>query len=211
MSDERRPLGPLGKTLLAIGVLLALALAGVTLLAWIEKTRVRTPEAAKHWVWSEEQESLKDHATKLFPELNVALIATPTSARTWPANMTLELSEGGRVLLRVDVWEVPRTGGRYFSRTAIARSGSLVLVSEFSPISTGCSISAYDLESGMKVWHTDLEGLGPIDHSKYSNRVQMEVIDRVLVVRGWEAAGRYIECLSISDGRRVWHEKQGPP
>ncbi len=124
--------------------------------------------------------------------------------------MTLELSEGERVLLRVDVWESTRTGGKYFSRTAIARSGSLVLVAEFSPIATGCAISAYDLENGMSVWHTDLEGLGPIDHSKYSNRVQMEVIDRVLVVRGWEAAGHYIECLSIADGHRVWHEKQGP-
>jgi hypothetical protein len=109
----------------------------------------------------------------------------------------------------VGAWEIRRTGGGPFLRTALARSGDLVLVAEFSPISTGCSISAYDLRSGERAWHTDLEGLGPIDHSKYSNRVRMEAIDRVLVVRGWESAGRYVECLSVADGRKLSNEKLG--
>jgi hypothetical protein len=198
---------------IAVGVLLALALAGATVLALIEKRRVRVPEAAKHWVWAEDQEALNERAMRLFPELQVAVIVTPTTSvsQRWPEDRTLELTEGGKVLLRVGVWELGRAGGGASAMTGLARDENLVLVAEFSPISTGCSISAYDLRSGEKVWQKALEGLGPIDHSKYSNRVQMEVIDRVLVVRGWEAAGRYIECLSVSDGRKLSNEKLGLP
>jgi hypothetical protein len=102
---------------------------------------------------------------------------------------------------------VLETEGSYHDETALARSENVIFVADFSPIASGCAVTAYDLETGRKLWHTALVGIGPTAHSRYYNRVQMDVIEEVLVIRGWEAHGKYIECLATASGRAVWHEK----
>ena len=61
----------------------------------------------------------------------------------------------------------------------------------------GCAVAAYDLETGKRLWRTELEALGPVSHKQGFNHVQMESIDQVLVVRGWEEAGKYVEVLAF--------------
>jgi hypothetical protein len=73
--------------------------------------------------------------------------------------------------------------------------------------SSGCSVVAFDLKAGKELWKATLKGLGPIDHSKYHNRVRMErVDDAVFAVYGQESAGRYVELVDFKTGRTVGHK-----
>jgi hypothetical protein len=76
---------------------------------------------------------------------------------------------------------------------ALAEDGVRLYVAEHSLIATGAHITAYDAATGAKLWSQSVQGIGPIAHSKYANRVTLAVIRGALVVFGNEAAGRYIE------------------
>ena len=87
--------------------------------------------------------------------------------------------------------------------TVLARSGQTLFVTDFSPIATGCALVAIDLKTGKEVWKTRLKGLGPIAHTKYRNRVMIDVDGKAIVVRGNEAAGRYLEFVDIKTGKML--------
>lgn len=70
-------------------------------------------------------------------------------------------------------------------------------------MATGCKIVAIDLTNGTIQWTTQLKGVGAVSHSRYSNAVNMEATDNVVIVRGNEAAGRYVEILDIGTGKTV--------
>ncbi len=77
----------------------------------------------------------------------------------------------------------------------------------FSGNSTGCKIIALDVAFGQIIWERQLNGLGSVGHSRYSNRVQMQLIDEKLVVFGWESGGKYIEILDPKDGNLILNKK----
>ncbi len=164
------------------------------------------PEAAKRWAWSAKQAGLEACAKNLLPDFDVALVAT--GAMTWPArSYTLRVEKAKKVVLAVPVWEETDDSERGRNRTALARRKNVLFVAEFQAVDCGCSVSGYDLETGKRAWQVELEGVGCVLHSGYENRVQMESIDEVLVVRGDETAGRYLECRSTKDGHAVWHQR----
>ena len=73
--------------------------------------------------------------------------------------------------------------------------------------SSGCAVVAFDLKAGKELWKASLKGLGPVDHSKYRNRVWMERLDEtVFAVYGHESAGRYVELVDYKSGRTVGHK-----
>jgi hypothetical protein len=73
--------------------------------------------------------------------------------------------------------------------------------------SSGCTVVAFDLKAGKELWKASLKGLGPVDHSKYSNRVWMERLDdAVFAVYGKESAGRYVELVDFKTGQTVGHK-----
>jgi hypothetical protein len=166
---------------------------------------VKVPDAAKEWKWAEKQSSLEDEAKRLLPGFDVALVATESTS--WPKPVALTIKKHDKMSLTIEVWEMQLNTSGVVRRTALARWKNTLFVAEYNPISSGCSIGAYSLETGAKLWDTGLEGLGPVSHSKYSNTVQLEVMGDVLVVRGYEAYGKYIECLAAKTGKAVYHEK----
>jgi hypothetical protein len=94
--------------------------------------------------------------------------------------------------------------------SAVVIRGDALYFAEFSPIASGCRVVAYDLTTGKKAWVKDLEGLGPIDHSKYRNKVAMAVEKHptakdafALVITGWEAAGAYYEVIDLATGKQL--------
>jgi hypothetical protein len=92
----------------------------------------------------------------------------------------------------------------------LARRGVLYRA-DYSPILSGCAITAVDLTTGKNLWTVDLKGLGPIGQSEDPNRVWMEpVADGVLAVYGRESGGRYVELVDLTTGRTVGH-KVFPP
>jgi hypothetical protein len=95
---------------------------------------------------------------------------------------------------------------------AVVVRGDALYVAKFSGISSGCTVVAYDLTTGKKAWAKALEGIGPVSHSKYRNRVAMAVEKHpnadhfALVITGWEAFGRYVEVIDLATGKQLAHK-----
>jgi len=99
------------------------------------------------------------------------------------------------------------------SHAAFAVREGVLYFAGFSPYATGCKVTAYDLESGKNLWDQPLEGIGPMAHFKYSNRVILVVEKHPtspgwgVVITGRESAGRYLEVLDPKTGKQVAHKK----
>jgi hypothetical protein len=87
-----------------------------------------------------------------------------------------------------------------FDGAALITDARMLYVAHFNRASTGCTVAAYELESGAMAWRRRLIGLGPIAHSEYLNDVQMQMVDGNLRVFGWESSGRYIEDVQPTTG-----------
>ena len=79
----------------------------------------------------------------------------------------------------------------------------ILYIAEYHSLSTGCAVVAVDLKSGKQLWRTQLQGIGPVGHSKYRNLVNIETDGRILIIAGNEAFGRYIEHLDIKSGKML--------
>jgi hypothetical protein len=89
---------------------------------------------------------------------------------------------------------------------ALVRDGA-VFRADYDQITSGCTIVAVNLKAGKELWKATLQGLGPIDHSKYRNRVWMEPVDdSVFAVYGHESAGRYVELVDWKTGKTFGHK-----
>jgi hypothetical protein len=75
----------------------------------------------------------------------------------------------------------------------------------FWPISSGGSIVAIDLTSGKTLWESELQAIGFVNHSTYSNEMISEANTNVVSVRGNESLGRYIEVKDVGTGKTVGH------
>lgn len=76
----------------------------------------------------------------------------------------------------------------------------------YSSNTTGCRVLAQDADSGDVIWETILKGLGPLHHSKYSNRVQMRFMNGQLTIFGNESGGKYVEILEANSGQLKAHQ-----
>lgn len=90
--------------------------------------------------------------------------------------------------------------------TALVIDGGTLYSARHSDISTGCTLHAFDVQTGREKWAVALTGLGPIAHSKYFNLVQARVTGGRVVVFGWEAAGRYVEARDAATGAMISHQ-----
>ncbi len=91
---------------------------------------------------------------------------------------------------------------QFIPGVALITLGDHLYVAEHGRISSGATLSSFDLASGAKLWSLPVQGLGPVSHSKYSNRVELAVIGGAIVVFGNESSGRYLEVFS-PDGRML--------
>jgi hypothetical protein len=95
------------------------------------------------------------------------------------------------------------------ARAAFAVRGGVLYFAVFSPYANGCSVAAYDLKTGKKLWTQSVQGIGPIPHFAYQNRVILAVEKHptadawAVVVTGWESAGRYVEVLDPRTGKQL--------
>jgi hypothetical protein len=59
-----------------------------------------------------------------------------------------------------------------------------------------------DLETGTPRWIADVEQMN-VGHSAYYNDVSLERVGASVVMRGWEAAGCYLQSFELASGRRL--------
>ena len=65
--------------------------------------------------------------------------------------------------------------------------GKVLYYADYSPWSDGCAVVAYDLANNKQLWKTQLQAIGPIDHTKYHNAVEMDLDGDALRVYGQES------------------------
>ncbi len=142
--------------------------------------------AAPAWHW--------DPAPDLFPRLDLTA-----------GNHTVTLAKRGLVL-RGPSWSADLSLGHdELTGAAIAADASRVFVAFYNRIATGCHLAAFDAATGKPLWSVPLDGIGPISHSKYSNRVQLRMVNGHPTVFGSEAQ-RYIEQRDAATGALVSHQ-----
>lgn len=144
------------------------------------------------WTWDEESASLTYCVHHYLPEYQVEVVRSKGNG--W-GQVQIQVKDDGKVIYS---WE----GHRH---TVFASRSDTLFVANFSPIATGCVVVAVDLASGRPLWKTQLQGLGPVCHSGYSNRVNIEATDAVVIIRKNESSGRYVEILDIRTGKTVGH------
>jgi outer membrane protein assembly factor BamB len=141
---------------------------------------------------------------------------------------TLDLAEGreGRVVFAngleggaVELRRLDAAGRTHWRQSygptpadsaALLLHGDTLYAALYSDAATGGQVVALDVDSGAQRWSTYLQAMGPLHHSKYRNQIQLRLLDGRLAVFGDEAAGRYIEVLDPSNGRRIAYRKVEP-
>ena len=84
----------------------------------------------------------------------------------------------------------------------VARVGHLLIIAGYSPIATGTELFAVDAKTGKPAWTAGVESL-PISHSKYANRVQLEVTDKGILLIGRESSQEFAQLFDPSTGKRL--------
>jgi hypothetical protein len=148
----------------------------------------RPAAAAISWQW--------ERAPDLFPRLD--LTAGPYA---------VALKKKKTLILRGPSWSVRIAEGSDESGAALATDGVHVFVAFYRQITSGCQLAGFDGASGKRLWSVWLEGVGPVAHSAYFNRVQMRLIGGHPTVFGLEARARYIEQRDAANGALVSHQR----
>ena len=149
-------------------------------------------DAQEPWKWSD------DKASILQPLLTGSRLydVSVTNPKSERRNMlNVKISSGGETLCQ---WESHGEGAFVF-----AKSDSMVVYSQYSPIASGCRLVAFSLSDKKQMWQTDLKGIGPVEHSKYRNRINLILKDDRLIVYGNESSGKYIEVVDLNSGETI--------
>lgn len=147
---------------------------------------------ATAWTWVAERASVSDSFLKFPNTYQVELIRKKNKY----GEITIRIVDDGNELV---AWE-----GHH--RSVFFLSGDVVVYADFHPSRTGCSIVAFDLKKQKQLWKTALKGLGDISHFRYSNSVNLTIINNdAIQVFGQESAGQYLEIVDLKTGKTVGH------
>ena len=92
---------------------------------------------------------------------------------------------------------------------------NVLYFAHFPPGDCGCTVAAYDLTTGKKLWETKLNAVGTPLHSAYFNRVTMGLsslpeLDKegegIVSITGRESFGDYVEILDRNSGKVLAHK-----
>lgn len=141
------------------------------------------------------------------PEAPYDHVITPTELAVGDTHYVLAASEDHRApttLTRIDghetVWTTSVRNESSCNRAAMRMVANQLWVAIYCPFSSGVELLAIDLDSGRRTQDARVRGLGPIAHSEYFNEVQLDELHGHVLVRGREAAGRYIEVIDPATG-----------
>jgi hypothetical protein len=117
-------------------------------------------------------------------------------------DLTIRVLDGKKVLCSFD-------GHR---QTVFAIGGGVLYYAVFNPSASGCTVIAHDLKAGKQLWKTHLLGIGPVEHTKYRNRVTLEIDEGAVLIKGEELFGHYVEYVDLKTGKTVgnWASGKNP-
>ena len=95
------------------------------------------------------------------------------------------------------------TGTKHSDSIIAWKDEKYLMIVSYGPISSGCNLTRIDTGSNSIVYYARLNGMGPIDHSQYGNRVRVYKNEDLIMIVGDEAAGDYREIRRISNGSLI--------
>jgi hypothetical protein len=140
------------------------------------------------WGWSGEKAALDYSIQKYLPDYDVEIV----NERDWYHPINIRAKGDHHI-----VFSFP-SGHPW---TVFTRWKDMLYIADFQHYAQGFEVLAADLNSGKELWHSRLQGLEPIEHSKYYNFINIETDGKRITVFGNEAHGRYIEQLDINTGK----------
>jgi hypothetical protein len=176
----------------------AAALCAVTALAADDDPDYQKLADAASWEWHPEQASVLYSTMTCPKEYKVEIVRPPNTF----GDLTIRFFQDDKLSCAV-------SGHAY---TTFIIDAGVLYYADYSHSGTGCALVAYDLIARKQMWKTDLEGIGPIDHSRYTNQVIVQMAPgsilapRTILVRGNEAAGKYIEYVDTKTHKTVGHK-----
>lgn len=141
----------------------------------------------EEWKWSDDQASILHYFMNASGDYPVQLIRDNDAG--WNE---VGVRIGGEEDLLLE-FQTHREGAFVFADT-------IIIYAVFSMYASGCELRACDLEAGEEIWRRPLLGIGEISHSKYRNRINLEVRKDNVIVYGNEFGGKYIEVLDVKTG-----------
>jgi len=155
---------------------------------------LKIPVSALKWHWPEGAADGKFYAKQL------------------PANFSAEIPKEWDGAFKFKEQENVLLEMKAYPGTSFVLGDKVLIYAAYHPMSSGCSLVAYDLEKKAERWKTHLQGLGPIAHSKYHNAVHLEMLGALastgyICVFGQESAGRYIEVVDLKTGKSIYNRK----
>ena len=162
------------------------------------------------WRWDVIQDSTKLTPDGAWSSRSFGVWFSLPEAASPAAHAALESDDHGiKLIARKDstedevLWTVPLSGRAAVGAPSEDRRALFVV--HHSPIASGAWLAKVDAVKGALVWDVDLEGLGPVEHSKYRNQTQVEVDGDQVLVYGLEVEGRYLEIRDARTGEQVGH------
>jgi hypothetical protein len=89
---------------------------------------------------------------------------------------------------------------------ALASDAGRLFAALYARGASGARVVALDGASGASLWDRVPEGIGPVLHSKYANRVTLSAESGAVHVSGEESAGSYRETLDPATGETLARE-----
>jgi hypothetical protein len=148
------------------------------------------------WKWDAKTLDTKNYAKGLDKKYKVD-INSENAKFPW-SNVILNITAGDKIDYTTKVNQT----------TPFLIRDETMYVAVYNPSSSGCSVKAVDLTSGKELWNTHLQGIGPVAHFRYNNRVTFE-FDKsgAIVVFGFESSGKYVEFVDPKSGKTLANKK----
>ena len=96
--------------------------------------------------------------------------------------------------------------------TVFKEKDNVLYFAEFGHGHCGCTVDAYDLNTGKRLWKTPLQAVGFVPHSAYLNEVTLDLRtinpgndDQAVCITGHEGYGDYMEILDMKTGEILAH------
>lgn len=90
----------------------------------------------------------------------------------------------------------------YGENTEAILKDDILVVANYSWISTGSHLRAYDIRTHRLLWKADVKQLN-IPHSKYFNKVILSRYKNNIIMEGIEAGGNYVQIFDIKTGKSL--------
>ena|GEM_PF-5377874 len=96
--------------------------------------------------------------------------------------------------------------------TVFRISENSLVFADWNPCQSGGEIVSVDLATGLEIWRTSLDGLGPnnnpdtLENMEYFNRLNICINSKYISICGNESLGRYVEFKDRSTGETLFRK-----